>query len=124
MYDPVRDGVPKTVDGVVYHEVEPPAGLAELVHCFWELRTDADLADGRNSLLGGESINYTDIAFASFTGLWLMPEGYGGGKADAVRIERERRPEGMRGDVERWIDAFPRALRYVEQLYEQRREQP
>jgi AraC-like DNA-binding protein len=45
MYDPVRDGVPKTVDGVVYHEVEPPAGLAELVHCFWELRTDADLAD-------------------------------------------------------------------------------
>ena len=85
---------------------------------------DADLADGRNSLLGGESINYTDIAFASFAGLWLMPEGYGGGKADAVRIERERRPEGMRGDVERWIDAFPRAVRYVEQLYEQRREQP
>ena len=85
---------------------------------------DADLTDGRNSLLGGESINYTDIAFASFSGLWLMPEGYGGGKADAVRIDRERRPEGMRSDVDRWIDAFPRAVRYVERLYEQRREQP
>ena len=33
---------------------------------------EVNLADGRNSLLGGESINYTDIAFASFSGLWLL----------------------------------------------------
>jgi glutathione S-transferase len=85
---------------------------------------EANLADGRNSVLGGESINYTDIAFASFTGLWLMPEGYGGGKADAVRIERDRRPESMRSDVERWVDAFPRAVTFVETLYQLRREEP
>lgn len=45
MYEPVRDGVPKTVESVVYREVPPPAAMAELVHCFWELRTDTELAD-------------------------------------------------------------------------------
>ena len=45
MYDPVRDGVAKSVESVVYREAPPPAPLEELVHCFWELRTDADLAD-------------------------------------------------------------------------------
>lgn len=45
MYDPVKDGVAKTVESVVYTEMRPPAALAELVHCFWELRTETDLAD-------------------------------------------------------------------------------
>lgn len=45
MYDPVRDGVAKTCDSVVYTEALPPAPLAELVHCFWELRTETELAD-------------------------------------------------------------------------------
>ena len=82
---------------------------------------DADLTDGRHSLLGGEDINYTDLSFAAFTGLWLMPEGYGGGKADAVRIERDQAPAGMRADIERWTDAFPRASSWVETLYESRK---
>ena len=38
---------------------------------------DAELADGRKSLLGGQESNYTDLAFAAFTGLWLMPTGSG-----------------------------------------------
>jgi len=38
MYDPVKDGVAKTVESVVYSEAPPPAPLGELVHCFWELR--------------------------------------------------------------------------------------
>lgn len=83
---------------------------------------DADLVDGRRSLLGDKDINYTDLGFAAFTGLWLMPVGYGGGKADAVRIERDRAPAGMRIDIERWLDAFPRAASWVEALYESRRE--
>ena len=83
---------------------------------------DADLVDGRRSLLGDKDINYTDLEFAAFTGLWLMPAGYGGGMADAVRIERDRAPAGMRADIERWIDAFPRAVSWVEVLYESRRE--
>ncbi len=45
MYDPVRDGVAKTVEFVVYREVPPPPALSELVHCFWELRTERELAD-------------------------------------------------------------------------------
>ncbi len=45
MYDPVKDGVPKTAEGVVYTEAAPPDELSGLVHCFWELRTEIDLAD-------------------------------------------------------------------------------
>jgi glutathione S-transferase len=81
---------------------------------------NADLNDGRKSLLGGDEVNYTDLAFAAFTGLWLMPEGYGGGKADDVRIERSRAPAAMRADIERWIAAFPQAASWVERLYEDR----
>lgn len=84
---------------------------------------EADLTDGRHSLLGGDDINYTDMQFAAFSGLWLMPDNYGGGKADAVRIERDLAPAGMREDIERWIDAFPRAVSWVEDLYESRRYQ-
>lgn len=83
---------------------------------------DASLADGRRSLLGGDELNYTDIAFAAFTGLWLMPPGYGGGRADAVRIERDIAPHAMREDIERWKTAYARAVQYAEDLYETRRE--
>ena len=40
MYDPVKDGVEKSVDAVSYAEVEPPERHGELVHCFWELKTE------------------------------------------------------------------------------------
>ena len=83
---------------------------------------DADLSDGRASLLGGEELNYTDLAFAAFTGLWLTPPGYGGGKADAVRLERERSPQAMRADIERWVENYPRAVAWVEKRYETRYE--
>ena len=81
---------------------------------------NADLADGRKSLLGGDKTNYTDLAFAAFTGIWLMPDAYGGGKADAVRIERDRVPAAMRADIERWLDAFSGAVSYVDSLYQSR----
>ncbi len=83
---------------------------------------DANLADGRNSLLGGSGHNYTDYAFAAFSGLWLMPQGYGGGKADANRIEHDQAPAAMRADIDRWIDAYPAAVNYVEALYTLRKE--
>ena len=81
---------------------------------------NAALDDGRKSLLGGDETNYTDLAFAAFTGLWLMPSTYGGGKAETVRIERDRVPAGMRADIEQWLEAFPRAVSYVESLYQTR----
>jgi AraC-like DNA-binding protein len=45
MYDPVKDGVAKAVESVVYSEVSPPGQLSDLVHCFWELRTVTDLTN-------------------------------------------------------------------------------
>lgn len=45
MYDPVKDGVEKTSEAVTYTEVPPPEPLAELVHCYWELRTERELGE-------------------------------------------------------------------------------
>lgn len=45
MYSPIQDGVEKTARLVRYTEGKPPAHLSELVHCFWELKTDDDLQD-------------------------------------------------------------------------------
>lgn len=81
---------------------------------------DTRLADGRKSILGGDTLNYTDLSFAALTGLWLMPDAYGGGKADAVRIDRDKVPAAMRGDIERWIEAYPHAVSRVEAWYEER----
>ncbi len=80
-------------------------------------RIDTQLADGRQSILGGNTLNYTDLAFAAFSGLWMQPEGYGGGKAEASRIERDQLPAEMRADVERWIEDFPKASTFVTRLY-------
>jgi glutathione S-transferase len=81
---------------------------------------EEQLADGRESLLGGKDINYTDITFAAYTGLWLRPMAYGGGMADAVRFERDRMPDAMREEIERWEETFPLATAWVERLYESR----
>ncbi len=78
---------------------------------------DMRLADGRRSILGGDAINYTDIAFAAMSGAWLQPEGYGGGKADSERIDRASTPDGMRRDIERWIEDYPKAVAFIQNLY-------
>jgi len=82
------------------------------------------LDDGRKSLLGGDARNYTDFAFAAMTGVWLMPPGYGGGKADAVRIERDRAPADMQRDIAAWLSAYPASASFVEQLYAEERKDP
>lgn len=83
---------------------------------------DAWLEDGRKSLLGGDAPNYTDFAFAAMTGLFFMPPGYGGGKAEGVRLTREQVPEGMRQDIEGWEAKHERALDFVARLYEEERQ--
>lgn len=77
---------------------------------------ETQLADGRQSILGGDR-NYTDYAFAALSGAWLQPDGYGGGKADAVLFGRERMPAAMREDVERWCEDHPNAVKWIETLY-------
>ena len=82
---------------------------------------DLALADGRVSILGGESINYTDITLAAFSALWLQPPQYGLEKADNVRVDRQRVPAAMRADIERWIEAYPRATAFITRLYQTER---
>jgi glutathione S-transferase len=82
---------------------------------------DTRLADGRSSILGGDAINYTDIAFAALSGPWLRPVGYGGGAADDCRVERDEAPAPMQADTQRWMEDFPRATGFIEQLYAEER---
>jgi hypothetical protein len=82
--------------------------------------TEAALADGRRSILGGDTVNYTDIAFAAMQGLWLQPDGYGGDAG--IRIARDRMPAAMQQDIARWIELYPRATTFVETLYASERE--
>ena len=82
---------------------------------------ETSLADGRVSILGDESINYVDITFASFTALLLLPPQYGREKADGVRIDRQRTPDSMREETDRWIESYPLATAFVTRLYQSER---
>ena len=96
-----------------------PENYARAQHSIDELLSEieATLSDGRASILGGEAINFTDIAFAAMTGLWLQPREYADGKADEVRVSRDTLPEAMQADIARWCEDHPRTVAWVEQLY-------
>jgi len=79
---------------------------------------EARLADGRHSILGDAGPNYTDFAFAALMGLWAQPPGFGGGRADDVRIEPSRLPAGMRAEIDAWREAYPRTDAFIRALYE------
>lgn len=79
------------------------------------------LGDERGSLLGGDELNYTDITFAALSGLWLSPDDYGGGKAEAVRRAPDSLPEPMQMDIDSWSAAYPHAVALVSRLYEKER---
>lgn len=99
------------------------ANYEKACHRIEELLAEIDtkLADGRASILGDKVPNYTDYSFAAFTGLWLQPAGYGGGKADTVRIERSQATNPMRADIERWVEDYPSAVTWVQRLYAEAR---
>lgn len=82
---------------------------------------ESRLAGGQDNILGGEGIDYVDIAFASMTGLWLQPKNYAAGAADAVMLARSELPDSMRADVEKWIANYPNTERFVQRLYAEER---
>lgn len=84
---------------------------------------EALLESGNGFILGGDQPDYVDISFASMTGLWLMPRGYGGGMADEVIVARDRLPPEARENVERWIAAYPKTERYVQRMFREHRKQ-
>lgn len=45
MYDPIRDGIEKGIELVSYTEVVPPDALCDFVHNYWQLKTQAPLAE-------------------------------------------------------------------------------
>ncbi len=45
MYSPVSDGMARITGSVHYAEAAPPETLAEVVHCFWELKTEKPLRE-------------------------------------------------------------------------------
>ena len=82
---------------------------------------ETKLADGRLSILGGDQLNYSDISFASIMGLWLQPQNYGGGAADAALVAIDELPASMQSDIQRWSDDYPRATAFINRLYAQQR---
>lgn len=84
-------------------------------------QSEARLVDQRLSLLGGQELNYTDFSFAAINGLWLLPQGYGGGKAETVRIDSDRLPTAMRRDIESWKSGFPLSTDFISRLYRDER---
>lgn len=82
---------------------------------------EARLEDGRRSILGGDTINYTDLSFAAILGLLMQPEGYGGGRADAVRVPLDRFPAAMRTEIQRLRREYPRSAAFVDDLYREER---
>jgi len=82
---------------------------------------ESRLADGRRSILGGDEVNFSDIAFAAIMGLWAMPPEFGGGRADAVRIGIDRCPAKMQAEIEAWKTAYPLAYGFIERLYQEQR---
>ena len=96
---------------------------AKAVERIETLLNDAEsmLADNRSSLLGGDDLNFTDIAFAAISGLWLMPRAFGAGRADGVRLDEDDAPPDMRRDVARWKESFPRSIAFVERLFAEER---
>jgi AraC-like DNA-binding protein len=45
MYDPIQDGIDKTALSVRYSVEKPPGHLSSVVHCYWELKTEATLTE-------------------------------------------------------------------------------
>ena len=45
MYDPIQDGIEKNIRSVTYKESKPPKEFYDLVHSYWELKTEAPLVD-------------------------------------------------------------------------------
>jgi len=79
------------------------------------------LADGRQTLLGGDQISFVDITLAGLSGLWIQTPEYGGGRAGGVRLLPASLPAAMRAERQQWLERFPHVVALVERLYRDER---
>lgn len=83
--------------------------------------TEALLADGRRTLLGGEAVDFVDISLASLSSLWVWPDGFAAGRFDADRPALGELPSGLQADRERWRERFPATAAHIDRLYAEER---
>lgn len=98
------------------HHAKAAANISALLG-----EADSLLSDGRKSILGGNTVNYTDITFASIMGVWMQPGGFGGGKADHVLIAEDRFPAAAREQMAAWRNDYALATGFISQLYRDER---
>lgn len=80
-------------------------------------RLEALLKEDARSLLGGRQRSFVDYAAAALSALWIMPDEYGGGRAEAVRFDTMTLPSGMTEEISAWRDENPNLTAFVERLY-------
>ncbi len=83
-------------------------------------KMEARLGDGREHLLGGSEASFVDYTLAALSGLWAMPERFGGGRAEATRPAPESLPPAMREEMDGWRQRYPRVLAHIERHYASR----
>ena len=80
------------------------------------------LADGRQTLLGGDAPDFIDLTLASLSSLWSWPENFAAGRYAADRPPVRELPYGLRVDAERWRERFPAAAAHIDRLYREERQ--
>ncbi len=83
--------------------------------------TEAQLADGRKTLLGGQDIDFTDITLASIFSLWAWPQNFAAGRYDRDRGSVSELPPGLLADRDRWRERFPATTAHIDRLYAEER---
>lgn len=110
MYNPIQDGIAKTVKSVRYESVKPPEYLSQIVHNYWSLKTEQALKedfhlhalpDGCVNIL----FNQKNIMIAGVTALHITYEALNLGR-DFHYIGIQFFPGAWRGDLEDTSDRF------------------
>ncbi len=78
------------------------------------------LSEDSVSILSNDNIDFVDIAFSAISGIWLLPDAYGGGKAEGVRISHEDLPTAMKEEIDGWKKSYPKCVAFIDRVYAQR----
>jgi hypothetical protein len=83
--------------------------------------TEALLAEGRSTLLGGDEPDFIDLTLASLSSLWIWPDEFAGGIHAHDRIALDQLPPRMRSDMDGWRERFPATAAHIDRLYAEQR---
>ncbi|MFK8032311.1 MAG: glutathione S-transferase [Gammaproteobacteria bacterium] len=86
-----------------------------------KLLTDTEARLAESDFLVGNERSYVDYAFAGLSSLWLLPEQFGNGKSEYVRMAREDVPKELGEDADAWRERFPATVSFLDNLYQNER---